>query len=240
MKDKEMINALRVVNGQLVAEMQELEQENMDKEDENARLLQQLLVAREDTYGAIDAERLRAWKENKAFQYDLAEQNAELRKQLTTKHDDNARLQRQLAVVHKEYARDLETKKRAEEFEASDTTLRMSNAERVNDDLHAQLERLNSMVETLWEERRVDVQPPMKMEMDDNPDYFVRDIDDTGGTGLVYKIETDGDVARFTASNGTYNRSLKLPLGIVYDLLMDLRVGNGGQFRILTFRGKLK
>ena len=28
MKDKEMINALRVVNGQLVAEMQELEQEN--------------------------------------------------------------------------------------------------------------------------------------------------------------------------------------------------------------------
>ena len=134
MKDKEMINALRVVNGQLVAEMQELEQENMDKEDENARLLQQLLVAREDGM-------------------EIAEHNAVLRKKLTEKHDDNARLQRQLAVAHKEYARDLETKKRAEEFEASDTTLRMSNAERVNDDLHAQLERLNSMVETLWEER---------------------------------------------------------------------------------------
>jgi hypothetical protein len=50
MKDKEMINALRVVNEKLVAEMQELEQENMDKEDENARLLQQLLVAREERY----------------------------------------------------------------------------------------------------------------------------------------------------------------------------------------------
>ena len=150
---KAIIDSLRKHNDELFIGMRELEQENMDKEDENARLLQQLLVAREDTYVAIDAERLRAWNENKAFQYDLAEQNAELRKQLAEKHDDNARLQRQLAVAHKEYARDLETKKRAEEFEASDTTLRMSNAERVNDDLHAQLERLNSMVETLWEER---------------------------------------------------------------------------------------
>ena len=213
MKDKEMINALRVVNGQLVAEMQELEQENMDKEDENARLLQQLLVAREDTYGAIDAERLRAWKENKAFQYDLAEQNAELRKQLTTKHDDNARLQRQLAVAHKE------------------STLRNSNAEMVNEDLHAQLERLTSMVETLWEERGIGVQPPMKMEMDDNPDYFFREVDDTGGTGLVYKIESDGEAVRFTATNGTYNDFIELPLDITYDLLIGLKVGSGGQYR---------
>ena len=131
---KAIIDSLRKHNDELLAGMRELEQENMDKEDENARLLQQLLVAREDGM-------------------EIAEHNAVLRKKLTEKHDDNARLQRQLAVAHKEYARDLETKKRAEEFEASDTTLRMSNAERVNDDLHAQLERLNSMVATLWEER---------------------------------------------------------------------------------------
>jgi hypothetical protein len=230
---KAIIDSLRKHNDELLAGMRELEQENMDKEDENAALLQQLLVAREDTYVAIDAERLRAWKENKAFQYDLAEQNAELRKQLTTKHDDNCRLQRQLAVAHKEYARDLETKKRAEEFEDLELSaqVRMSNAEMVNDDLHAQLERLTSMTETLWEERRVGVQPPMKMEMDDNPDYFVREIDDTGGTGLAYKIETDGDAVRFTASNGTYNDYIELPLDIVYDLLIALRIGSGGQFR---------
>jgi hypothetical protein len=228
---KAIMNSLRKHNDELLAGMRELEQENMDKCDENARLLQQLLVAREDTYVAIDAERLRAWKENKAFQYDLAEQNAELRKQLTTKHDDNARLQRQLAVAHKEYARDLETKKRVEEFEASDTTLRMSNAERVNDDLHAQLERLTSMVATLWEERGIGVQPPMKMEMDDNPDYFFREVDDTGGTGLVYKIESDGEAVRFTATNGTYNDFIELPLDITYDLLIGLRVGSGGQYR---------
>ena len=125
---KAIIDSLRKHNDELLAGMRELEQENMDKEDENARLLQQLLVAREDgmeiaernavlrkelsddrtlvsadVTKAVDAERKRAWKENKAFQYDLAEQNAELRKQLTTKHDDNARLQRQLAVAHKEY-----------------------------------------------------------------------------------------------------------------------------------------
>jgi hypothetical protein len=206
---KAIIDSLRKHNDELLIGMRELEQENMDKEDENARLLQQLLVAREDGM-------------------EIAEHNAVLRKKLTEKHDDNARLQRQLAVAHKEYARDLETKKRAEEFEASNT-LRVQSAERVNDDLHAQLERLNSMVETLWEERRVDVQPPM--EMDDNPDYVFREVDDTGGTGLVYKIESDGEAVRFTATNGTYNDFIELPLDITYDLLIGLRVGSGGQYR---------
>ena len=210
---KAIIDSLRKHNDELLVGMRELEQENMDKEDENAGLLQQLLLAREDTYVAIDAERLRAWKENKAFQYDLAEQNAELRKQLTTKHDDNARLQRQLAVAHKE------------------STLRNSNAEMVNEDLHAQLERLNSMVATLWEERGIGVQPHMKMEMDDNPDYVFREVDDTGGTGLVYKIESDGEAVRFTATNGTYNDFIELPLDITYDLLIGLKVGSGGQYR---------
>ena len=95
----------------------------------------------------------------------------------------------------------------------------MSNAEVANDDLHAQLERLNSMVETLWEERRVGNQVTI---WSDDPDYFVREIDDTGGTGLVYKIETDQEAVRFTASNGTYNDHIELPLGITYDLLAEL------------------
>ena len=208
---KAIIDSLRKHNDELLAGTRELEQENMDKEDENARLLQQLLVAREDGM-------------------EIAERNAVLRKKLTEKHDDNARLQRQLAVAHKEYARDLETKKRAEEFEASNT-LRVQSAERVNDDLHAQLERLNSMVATLWEERGIGVQPHMKMEMDDNPDYVFREVDDTGGTGLVYKIESDGEAVRFTATNGTYNDFIELPLDITYDLLIGLRVGSGGQYR---------
>jgi hypothetical protein len=115
---------LQKILNSVLAEMQELEQENMDKEDENARLLQQLLVAREDgmeiaehnavlrkkltekhddnadVTKAVDAERKRSWNENKAFQWDLAEQNAEMRKQLTEKHNDNARLQGQLAQAH--------------------------------------------------------------------------------------------------------------------------------------------
>ena len=40
---------LQKILNSVLAGMRELEQENMDKEDENARLLQQLLVAREDT-----------------------------------------------------------------------------------------------------------------------------------------------------------------------------------------------
>ena len=53
-----------------------------------------------DVTKAVDEERKRSWNENKAFQWDLAEQNAELRKKLTEKHDDNCRLQRQLAEQH--------------------------------------------------------------------------------------------------------------------------------------------
>ena len=147
---KAIMNSLRKHNDELLAGMRELEQENMDKEDENAALLQRLLVAREETYVAIDAERLRAWKENKAFQYDLAEQNAVLRKQLGEKHDDNCRLQRQLAEENRKLLDALEVR---EDLEAStlSATVRMSNAEVMNDDLHAQLERLTSKVETLWE-----------------------------------------------------------------------------------------
>ena len=141
----------------------------------------------------VDEERKRSWNENKAFQWDLAEQNAELRKKLTEKHDDNCRLQRSLAEEHNKLIDALEG----------------------NEDLLFRLK-----VETLWEERRVGVRSPIKM--DDDPDYFFLEIDDTGGTGLVYKIETDQEAVRFTASNGTYNDYIELPLGITYDLLAEL------------------
>ena len=125
---------LQKILNSVLAEMRELEQENMDKEDENARLLQQLLVAREETCKEVDAERLRAWKENKAFQYDLAEENAELRKKLTEKHDDNARLQRQLALKEKHLQ---DAYKSLEDLELSTLSAnsRMSNAEVKVDDL---------------------------------------------------------------------------------------------------------
>ena len=141
----------------------------------------------------VDEERKRSWNENKAFQWDLAEQNAEMRKQLGEKHDDNCRLQRSLAEEHNKLIDALEG----------------------NEDLLFRLK-----VETLWEERRVGVQPPIKM--DDDPDYFFLEIDDTGGTGLVYKIETDQEAVRFTASNGNYHEYIELPLGITYDLLAEL------------------
>ena len=125
---------LQKILNSVLAEMRELEQENMDKEDENARLLQQLLVAREETCKEVDAERLRAWKENKAFQYDLAEENAELRKKLSEKHDDNARLQRQLALKEKHLQ---DAYKSLEDLEQSTLSAnsRMSNAEVKVDDL---------------------------------------------------------------------------------------------------------
>ena len=71
----------------------------------------------------------------------------EMEQDIIDREDENAMMVDQLAAAL-----------RAEEFEDLElSTLsaqkRMSNAERVNDDLHAQLERLNSMVETLWEER---------------------------------------------------------------------------------------
>ena len=227
---KAIINSLRKYNDELLAGMRELEQENMDKEDENGRLLQQLLVAREDTYVAIDAERLRAWNENKAFQYDLAEQNAELRKQLAGMADmeqqiidleqlvefvesernywkelsddrslvsadvtkavdaerlrasnenkafqwelalcevdlaeQNAELRKQLAEKHDDNCRLLdelaeEHNKLLDAPEASDITdlkRRMNQFENgdISSLLEADLERLTSMVDTLWEER---------------------------------------------------------------------------------------
>ena len=138
---------LQKILNSVLAGMRELEQENMDKEDENARLLQQLLVAREDTYVAIDAERLRAWKENKAFQYDLAEENAELRKKVTEKHDDNARLQRQLALKEKHLQ---DAYKSLEDLEQSTLSAqsRMSNAEVKVDDLTEENAILRRQVES--------------------------------------------------------------------------------------------
>ena len=86
------------------------------------------------------AERIRAWKENKQFQYDLAEENARLTKQLTTKHDVMCRLQRQLAEEHNKLLDALES----------------------NEDLLSKLstpnnagcyEEVVSKVNILWEER---------------------------------------------------------------------------------------
>jgi len=79
-----------------------------------------------DVTKAVDAERKRSWDEHKAFQWDLAEQNAELRKQLTEKHDDNARLNKSLADKHNKLVVALEG----------------------NQDLEFRLK-----VETLWQER---------------------------------------------------------------------------------------
>ena len=206
--DKAVIATLRVAITVAYEEMRELEQENMDKEDENARLLQQLLVAREDGM-------------------EIAERNAVLRKKLEEKHDDNTRLQRQLAVAHNKLVVALQPQE--------DVDNGVDFKDHVGTDYWWQTETdyklIVDKVNTLWEERRVGVKPPMKMEMDDNPDYFVREIDDTGGTGLVYKIESDGDAVRFTASNGTYNDYIELPLDIAYDLMVNLKVSNGGQFR---------
>ena len=131
---QKILNSVLAEMLELQQEYMNLEQENMDKEDENARLLQQLLVAREETCKEVDAERLRAWKENKAFQYDLAEENAELRKKLSEKHDDNARLQSQLALKEKHLQ---DAYKSLEDLEQSTLSAnsRMSNAEVKVDDL---------------------------------------------------------------------------------------------------------
>ena len=106
-----------------------------------------------DATKAVDAERKRSWEENKQFQWELAEQNAELRKQLGEKHDDNCRLQRSLAEEHNKLKVALQlVDTDITAPEASDPTLRMSITG-MQEHLHAQLERLTSMVETLWEER---------------------------------------------------------------------------------------
>ena len=112
-----------------------------------------------DVTKAVDKERKRSWNENKQFQWDLAEENAILRAQLLEKHDDNCRLQRSLAEEHNKLrdalykgVRDskepeastiLALKRRMDQFENGD----------ISKLLEAHLERLTSMVETLWEER---------------------------------------------------------------------------------------
>jgi len=135
-----IISDLRADNTELITEMQELEQENMDKEDEIFEL----------------------------------KKNADV------------------AILG---------------YSVLDVVSRMNSLE----------DQMKDLKEMVGNKPKSDVQPPIKM--DDDPDYFVREIDDTGGTGLVYKIETDQEAVRFTASNGTYNDYIELPLGITYDLL---------------------
>jgi chromosome segregation ATPase len=106
----------------------------------------QQLFTQDEVYKQVDEERLRAWKENKAFQYDLAEQNAQLRKQLTTKHDDNARLQRQLAEGHNKLREAYTYHDDLEESTLS-AQVRMSNAEVKVDDLTEENAILRRQVE---------------------------------------------------------------------------------------------
>ena len=106
-----------------------------------------------------DAERKRSWEENKAFNRGLAERNAELRKQLGEKHDDNCRLQRSLAEEHNKLRDALYKGVRDSKEPEASTTLalkrRMDQFENgdISSLLEADLERLTSMVETLWAER---------------------------------------------------------------------------------------
>lgn len=139
-KDVYAYNYLRRENYLLRADMEELEQENMDKEDENAALLQRLLAAREETHNMEELD--------KAFQYDLAEENAQLRKQLGEKHDDNCRLQRHncglqrrlaeehnnMVLISNELVDALEVKEDLEQSTLS-AQVRNSNAEVKVDDL---------------------------------------------------------------------------------------------------------
>ena len=117
----------------------------------------QQLFTQDEVYKQVDEERLRAWKENKAFQYDLAEQNAKLRKEVGEKHDDNARLQRQLAEGHNKLREayrcydDLEKKAYRCYDDLEESTLsaqvRMSNAEVKVDDLTEENAILRRQVE---------------------------------------------------------------------------------------------
>jgi chromosome segregation ATPase len=99
-----------------------------------------------DVTKAVDEERKRSWNENKAFQWDLAEQNAELRKKLTEKHDDNARLQRQLAEGHNKLREAYTYHDDLEESTLS-AQVRMSNAEVKVDDLTEENAILRRQVE---------------------------------------------------------------------------------------------
>ena len=95
----------------------------------------------------IDAERLRSWKENKAFQYELAEENAELRKQLTTKHDANCGLRRELAEEHNKLLDALESNE--------DLLSKLSTPNKKNFKKHVgtDYKLIVDKVNILWEER---------------------------------------------------------------------------------------
>ncbi len=99
-----------------------------------------------DVTKTVDEERKRSWNENKAFQWDLAEQNAELRKKLTEKHDDNARLQRQLAEGHNKLREAYTCYDDLEESTLS-AQVRMSNAAVKVDDLTEENAILRRQVE---------------------------------------------------------------------------------------------
>jgi len=91
------------VSTEVSADMADMEQQIIDLAQEVDYMESERDYWKElagDVTKAVDEERKRAWNENKAFQWDLAEQNAEMRKQLTEKHNDNARLQGQLAQAH--------------------------------------------------------------------------------------------------------------------------------------------
>ena len=92
------------------------------------------------------AERIRAWKENKQFQYDLAEENARLTKQLTTKHDVMCRLQRQLAEEHNKLLDALESN---EDLLSKLSTPKVDFKKHVGTDYKLIVDKVN----ILWEER---------------------------------------------------------------------------------------
>ena len=176
--------------------------------------------------------------ENKAFQYDLAEENAELRKKLTEEHNN-------MVLISNELVDALEVKEDLEQSTLS-AQVRNSNAEVEVDDLteeNAMLQgrvvslvyRMDSLEEQLEEfigkgDEMVDNKPKNPRNFRDPldsidhcaQDYFLKRIDDGGGTGLVYKMETDQDVVRFTASNDYYNQEIELPIGITLTLMHEL------------------
>jgi len=95
----------------------------------------------------VYAERMRAWKENKQFQYALAEENARLMKQLGEKNDDNARLQRQLAEENNKLLDALE--KSNEDLLSKLSTPKVDFEKHVGTDYKLIVDKVN----ILWEER---------------------------------------------------------------------------------------
>ena len=156
------------------ADMADMEQQIIDLAQEvdymeaERDYWKELSLSRDDTLLSNSFERWqelslptdkRSWEENKAFNRGLAEQNAELRKQLGEKHDDNCRLQRSLAEEHNKLRDALYKGVRDSKEPEASTTLalkrRMDQFENgdISSLLEADLERLTSMVETLWAER---------------------------------------------------------------------------------------